>query len=40
MPAHPRVGKTGGNYAKVGVSEDAKIVAGDCGYIIKAATSA
>jgi hypothetical protein len=36
----PRVGKTGGNYAKVGVSEDAKIVAGDCGYIIKAATSA
>lgn len=36
----PRVGKSGGNYAKVGVSEDAKVVAGDTGYIIKAATSA
>jgi hypothetical protein len=34
------LGKSGGHYAKVGVSEDAKIVAGDTGYIIKAATSA
>ncbi len=36
----PRVGKKGGNYAKVGVSEDAKVVAGDTGYLIKAATAA
>lgn len=36
----PRCGKSGGNYAKVGVSEDAKVVAGDTGYLIKAATAA
>ncbi len=33
-------GKKGGHYAKVAVSEDAKIVASNTGYIIKAATSA
>lgn len=38
--ADPTIGKSGGNYAKVGVSEVAKVVAGDTGYIIKAATSA
>lgn len=30
----PKIGKKGGNYAKVGVSEDAKVVAGDTGYLL------
>lgn len=29
-----KIGKKGGNYAKVGVSEDAKVVAGDTGYLL------
>jgi len=33
-------GKKGGHYAKVAVSEDAKIVASSAGYLIKSATSA
>jgi len=33
----PAIGKNGGHYAKVGVSEDLKVVAGPTGYIIKAA---
>lgn len=30
----PKVGKAGGNYAKVAVSEDTKVVAGDTGYLL------
>lgn len=36
----PSAGKAGGHYAKVGVSEDLKVVADATGYIIKAAVSA
>lgn len=36
----PRVGKKGGNYAKVGVSEDLKVVAGDTGYLLVNCTAA
>jgi hypothetical protein len=36
----PRVGKSGGHYAKVGVSEDLKVVASDAGYLYKSVVSA
>jgi hypothetical protein len=36
----PNAGKKGGYFAKVGVSEDLKVVAANAGYIIKAATAA